>query len=79
MAELCSHKRANLYEVSQLILSKIVCAKSKKIIKISFFGHKKKANKDINTKFGTHKNRIYYFDVNNSQFNSLQGLGTGQK
>ena len=51
----------------------------KKIIKISFFGHKMKTNKDINTKFCTHKNKINYFDVSNSQFNSLQGLGTGQK
>ena len=51
----------------------------KKIIKISFFGHKMKTNKDKNTKFGTHKNKINYFDVSNLQFNSLRGLGTGQK
>ena len=38
-----------------------------------------KTNKDKHTKFGTHKNKINYFDVSNLQFNSLRGLGTGQK
>ena len=38
-----------------------------------------KTNKDKHTKFGTHKNKINYVDVSNLQFNSLRGLGTGQK